>query len=344
MARKTGNPLTNQKEIAANQRGQITERQQSRLGGVFWQKKQRWFSIALFGILSTIGPFIGAVWGLASGRSDLGAWPIGLLCVSAGLFCLWLVPSVWIVLRWRWLDRNLAQESIAQGEGTVYWKRRRYVLELADGKKLDPIYTPDLLPGHYRFYYLPRYHWLLAAEPLEEVAQADDLEQLNHRLARANRFQSSALGANRAGHLTGLQRTMILGRFAAYVIGGFSVMALFSIYYIQTSDILDGLWLLIAIVIGMVALTLYMERKNLSAIVDCLQGQVITVEGLVTKDMEVSTDSSVSHYYELNRTVFRVNEASYEALVAGLTYRLYLLPRSQKLVNIEAVTDGVACE
>jgi hypothetical protein len=342
VARKTGNPLTSQKEIAANQRGQITKRQQSRLGGVFWQKKQRWFSIALFGILCTVGPFIGAILGFASGRSDLGAWPIGLLAVSAGLFCVWLVPSVSIYLRWRWLERNLERETIAEGEGTVHWKRRRYVLELADGKKLDPIYSPDLLPGRYQFYYLPRYHWLLTAEPLEEVVQVDDLEQLNRRLARANWFQSSALAANRDGYLPGLQRAMILGRFAAYAVGGFVVAALFFGYLIYTDGLSEGLWVLVAIVVGMVVLSLYLGRKSLSAIADCFQGRVVTIEGPVTKDFEVSTDSSVSYYYELGKAVFRVNEAGYEALVAGLTYRLYLLPRSQKLVNIEAIVDRVA--
>ena len=339
MARKTGSPLTSQKEIAANQRGQITKHQQSRLGGVFWQKKQRCLGIALASLVPMVGTLIGAVAALASGRSDLGAWPIGLLAVSAGLFCVWLVPSVGIYLRWRWLDRNLTREAIAEGEGTVYWKRGRYVLQLADGKRLDPIYSPDLLPGRYRFYYLPRYHWLLTADPLEEVTQVDDLEQLNHRLARANWFQSSALVANRDGHLTGLQRTMILGRFAAYIVGGFVVVALFFGYLIYTDGLSEGLWVLGAIVVGMVVLSLYLGRKSLSAIMDCLQGQVVTIEGPVTKDFEVSTDSSVSYYYELGKTVFRVNEAGYEALVAGLNYRLYLLPRSQKLVNIEVVVD-----
>jgi MFS family permease len=340
MARKTGNPLTNQKEIAANQRGQITKRQQSRLGGVFWQKKQRWLGIALASLIPTIGPLIGAVAALTSGRSDLGAWPIGLFGISAALFCLWLVPAVLIYLRWRWLERNLAREAIAEGEGRVYWGRRCYVLQLADGKKLDPIHSPDLLPGRYRFYYLPRYHWLLTAEPLEEVAQVDDLEQLNHRLARANWFQSSALAANRDGYLPSLQRAMILGRFAAYAVGGFVVVALFFGYLIYTDGLSEGLWVLVAIVVGMVVLSLYLGRKSLSAIADCFQGQVVTIEGPVTKDFEVSTDSSVSYYYELGKTVFRVNEAGYEALVAGLNYRLYLLPRSQKLVNIEAVVDA----
>ena len=341
MARKMGNPLTSQKEIAANQQGQITKYQQFRLSGVFWDKKQRWFSVVLFGFVPTIGPLLGAIWILVSGHSDLDAWPRGLLGVSAGLFVVWLLPSALIYLRWRWLERNLAREAVAQGLGTVYWKRKRYVLALADGKKLDPIYSPDLLPGRYRFYYLPRYHWLLTAEPLEEeVAQADDLEQLNHRLARANRFQFTALDANRAGYLTGSQRVRILGRFAAYVIGGISVMALFSIYYIQTYADLNGLWVFMAIVAGMAVASALVMRKSLSSIVDCLQGQVITAEGTVKKDLEVATDSSVSYYYKLNKTFFYVNEAGYEALVAGLTYRLYLLPRSQKLVNIETVAEA----
>jgi len=340
MARKIGNPQTSQKEIAANQRGQVTKYQQFRLGGIFWDKKQRWFGIALFGFVPTIGPLIGAIWILASDSSDLDAWPRGLLYVSAGLFILWVLPSSLIYLRWRWLERNLAHEAVAQGMGTVYWKRKRYVLALADGKRLDPIYSPDLLPGRYRFYYLPRYHWLLTAEPLEEMAQTDDLQQLNQRLARANRFQTTALDANRAGYLTGSQRVKILGRFAAYILGGLSVMALFSLYYIQTYDNLNGLWVFMVVVGGMAVASAFVMRKSLSSIVDCLQGRVITAEGLVKKDLEVATDNSVSYYYKLNKTFFYVNEAGYEALVAGLTYRLYLLPRSQKLVNIEAVAEA----
>jgi hypothetical protein len=274
----------------------------------------------------------------------LGAWPIGLLAVSAGLFSLWLVPSVWIYLRWHWLERNLAHESIAHGEGTVYWKRRRYVLVLADGRKLDPIYSPDLLPGRYRFYYLPRYHWLLAAEPLEETSQADDLERLNLRLAQANRFQPGTLAANRAGQLSSSQKARIMGRLAAYVVGGFVLVTLFFAYLIQTEGMQEGVWLLIAIVVRVGAVSVYIERKNLSSIVDCLRGQVITAEGPVTKNLEVATDGSVSYYYGLNGAVFGVNEAGYKALIAGLTYRLYLLPRSQRLANIEAVADKVAFE
>ncbi|MBN2115412.1 MAG: hypothetical protein JW730_02515 [Anaerolineales bacterium] len=339
MARKIGNPLTSQKEIAANQRGQITKYQQSKLGGVFWDKKQFWFGMVLFGLFSTIGPLTGVVWILVSGRSDADAWPWGLPCVSASLFVLWLLPSALIYLRWRRLEQNLAHEAVAQGTGTVSWERKRYVLMLADGKKLDPIYSPDLLPGRYRFYYLPRYRWLLTAEPLEEVAQADDLEQLNHRLARANHFLSTALDANRAGHLTGSQRVRILGRFAVYFIGGLGTLALFSVYYIRTYDNLDGLWVFLTIVMGMVVASAFVMRKSLSSIVDCIQGRVIITEGAVKKDQEVATDNSVSYYYKLNKSYFYVNEAGYEALVAGPTYRLYLLPRSRKLVNIEAIAD-----
>jgi len=337
MARKTGNPLTNQIEIAANQRGQITKLQQSRLGGATLQRKQRWFGVALASFIPTIGPLSGAVWGLASSRSDLGSWPIGLLCVSAGLFSLWLVPSVLMYLRSRWLDQNLAHEAIAQGEGTVYWKRKRYVIALTDGKKLDPIYTPDLLPGRYRFYYLPRYHWLLTAELLEGAPKADDLEQLTLRLAQANRFQPDALVANRAGQLASSQKVRLLVRFAVYAIGGFIAAALFIVYCVRTTRTYKVLWLLIAIVVGMTAVSVYVERKNLGAIVDCLQGQILVIEGPVTKDFEVSTDNAVSYYYDVNETVFHVNEAGYEALVAGLTYRLYFLPRNQKLMNIEAI-------
>jgi hypothetical protein len=343
MARRSKNPLTNQKEIAANQRGQITKYQQIRFGGIFFEKKQLWFGIALFGIFSSVSIFVGFIAAIREfilGRSDSFLTPIMFLFISIGLFSLMFLPSTLTYLRWHRLERNLSHEDIAQGEGLVTWKRRRYIVMLINGRRLDTIFSPDLLPGRYRFYYLARYHWLLSAEALEEVSRVNDLQQLNHRLAQANHFEPTALDTNRAGQLTGSQKVMILSRFAVYFVVGFTILVLFTIYYIRTNDFLETLWLFIAIVIGIIAFTFYMERKNLSAIADCLQGHVLMVEGPVKKDLDVATDNSVTYYYKLNKTYFFVNEAGYEALVGGLTYRLYLLPRSQKLVNIEVMADA----
>jgi hypothetical protein len=200
------------------------------------------------------------------------------------------------------------------------------------------------LPGRYRFYYLPRYHWLLTAEQLEGTTDADDLEQLTLRLAQANRFQPGALAANRVGQLTGSQKVRLLVRFAVYAIGSFIAAALFIVYCVRTTRTCEVLWLLIALVIGVIAVAVFIERKNLGSLVDYLQGRVLITKGPVTKDVEVSLDT-VSYYYDVNETCFSVNEAGYEALVAGLTYRLYFLPRSQKLVNIEAVaTEAVVAQ
>jgi hypothetical protein len=334
-----GEDLTDQKEIGANKKGRITKRQQYRFGGVIWQKKQFWLGMALSGFVPTVGLFLGAVSAFGSGRSDSGNWPIGLLGGAVGLFCLWILPSMRTFLRWRKLERNLEHESMAKGMGRVEWKRKRYVLKLDDGKKLDPIYSPNLFPGRYLFYYLPRFRWALSAELIDPNPQTDDLEMLNRRLAIANHFDIEALPENRIGQLTPAQRITIPGRLLGAILIVTMGMVLFLVYFMQSGGTLETMWLIILILVGMAAATAFVTRKSLSSVWDCFVGQVLSSEGLVTKDLEEATDSSMTYYYKLNGTYFTVTEAGYEALIPSLIYRIYFLPRSQKLVNIEAGVD-----
>jgi hypothetical protein len=340
MARKTSNPLTQPIEIAANRRGQITKRQQSRLGGAIWQKRQRWLGFVLASLLPTFGPFIGF---LVAAFRGYDRWAIGLLCISIALFCLWLMPATWIYLRWRRLGRNLAREPVAQGEGTVSWQRSQYVFVLDDGgRRLDPACTHGLFPGRYRLYYLPRRRWLLTAEPLDGALQADDLQQLTLHLARVNRFQPGALDANRSGRLTGAQKVRLLGRLALSAAAGSVAAVLCVVYLGRETGLFGSLWFLIALIAVVAVLMFLVLRPSLRLLADCRRGQVLVAEGAATKDEEADVEGSVTYYYDLNRHSFKVNESGYYALIEGLTYRLYYLPRSKKLVNVEAVAAEIA--
>jgi hypothetical protein len=220
------------------------------------------------------------------------------------------------------------------------------VIAVADGrKKLDPIHTPDLLPGRYRLYYLSGFQWLLSAERFEEDPQPDGLEQLKLALAQAHHIETDALDTNRSGQLTASQRAKLLVRYAAGAIAGFAVAGLF-LYVVGVFRISEYRWILIPIVVGVSALTLSVLRQYLGSPLEILQGQVLVAEGVVTKDVEMSLDHeyasvTASYYYRVNKLALPVNRAGYEALIDGLEYRLYYLPRSRKLVNIEVTADQV---
>jgi hypothetical protein len=344
VASRASNPLTRPREIAANQRGQLTKRQRSRLGNVVQEKVRQWQNVTLASLFPTFAPL--AVVLFVPEGPDPGNWAVWLSCAFVALFCLWFVPAVLMYLRWRRRRRYLERAPVAHGVGSVYWRRKSYVIALGDeGKKLDPIHTPDLLPGRYRLHYLPRFLWLLSAERLEEVSQPDGLEQLKLALAQAHHLETAALDTNRSGQLTASQRAKLLLRYAAGAMFGFAVAGLF-LYVVGVFRISEYRWIPILIVVGVSALTLSVLRQYLGSPLEYLQGQVLVAEGVVTKVVEMSLNHeyasvTASYYYRVNKLVLPVNEAGYEALIDGLEYRLYYLPRSRKLVNVEVSTDQV---
>jgi hypothetical protein len=49
--------------------------------------------------------------------------------------------------------------------------------------------------------------------------------------------------------------------------------------------------------------------------------------------------SRIYYYFALEGLRFSVSSAAYEALIEGLTYRVFYLPRTQMLVGIEPLTS-----
>ena len=72
---------------------------------------------------------------------------------------------------------------------------------------------------------------------------------------------------------------------------------------------------------------------------DLHAGRVAMVEGRGRKRYG-SGDDGLRLGYVVGDREFDVSEAGYNALVEGLPYRAYYLPRSGKLVNIEPVAPG----
>ena len=74
-------------------------------------------------------------------------------------------------------------------------------------------------------------------------------------------------------------------------------------------------------------------------------GKVIAIEGTPekTKYRQFNPGRQSSHVrreYRMGDQTFSVSEKSFNAFIEGLRYRMYLLPKSKRLVNIEAIGAG----
>ena len=183
----------------------------------------------------------------------------------------------------------------------------------------------------------------------ESSASNHNLEELTARLARANGFNFDALNANREGKLTTAQKVKYLAIFASVTIAGLCVATVLIVSFFLVADTLEGAWWLLPIVLVIVVLALLLMRRQFSILRDYLEGEVVAIRGLVSKsevlsrgyegDESMTPTSDVTYYYKIKRHRFTVNEDGYAALNEEMRYCLYFLPRSQKLVNIEALND-----
>jgi hypothetical protein len=99
-----------------------------------------------------------------------------------------------ILARREWLT-----EQIEHAEGQIAWGGQNYIAEV-EGRRLKPCGRLNLLPGNYRFFYLPRAGWLLSAERLATGEQKTPPD-LRNILAHANGSSLEAIVDNRRGRL-----------------------------------------------------------------------------------------------------------------------------------------------
>jgi hypothetical protein len=74
---------------------------------------------------------------------------------------------------------------------------------------------------------------------------------------------------------------------------------------------------------------------------DLMGGSVQIVEGQVTKftrTQNTQRSSYIHYYYQVNNNALEVSENAYTALIEG-SYRVYFLPNTKKLVNIDPLKD-----
>jgi hypothetical protein len=285
----------------------------------------------------------------------------GLICV---VMLLWSGAYLRAYARGR---QALSGSRVREAAGEVAWEPPRYVARLGgpDGQRLRAWNRSDiecLVPGAHRFHCLDvaGTGWLLSAEdagsggPGASTTGADgqQLRPLREILAQTNGFSVDALESNRRGRLTQAQRDALLAPADGAPARGAPREALRADLDRGTVAMVDG-----------TAEKLEAPRRSLadaalSVALDVVQNAAFeaafgTTGGAGTRgggaasgspDMgRMDADASTVYLYLVGDRRFAVPWLAYRALVEGVRYRLYYLPASGVLVNVEPVAvEGAA--
>ncbi len=321
--------LTDPQAVAANAGGALTPAQQDALAG----QLRRIRGLLIFFVVSAVLLILIAlpVWlGQEMSASPLAqVIRVTLLAVIA----LVLFVTVWTMTRTRQMRADLAEPRVASGDGQVTWNESAYVAEVA-GRSLLALRGATLPPpGAYRFYYLAQSGWLLSAQPLS-AAQPTEAD-LAARLAQANGFLLSALPANRDGRLGDEQSPWLLrSLLGPALLVAFVVVAALVLGSMAMS--VGPAWLAVLVVLSAVLIIFGDVMRIVNTLRDISRGRVLALEGSVER-VTTGSRSRPTYYYTLEEMRFHVTEAGYNVLDETKLYRLYYVPHSGRLVNIEQV-------
>ncbi|HEX8035833.1 MAG TPA: hypothetical protein VF510_18400 [Ktedonobacterales bacterium] len=282
-----------------------------------------------------------------------------------------LVPLVLLLLLFLWIERRqrprvprvkrvlreLRQGAVVQGEGELLWRNHTYAPIVGERTLFAPDATiRDLLPGRYRFFYLAESGLLVAAEALDEPVPHHDLLLT---LAHAQGFSAATLAANRSGEARE-EREETPDSDAAMIalLSVFAVM--FLILLVLAAFVLTGPATFIAMANGsgpllLALITLVLALPVLIALpaIDSRHvprlppttprdGQhVLAVEGIARKSVR-DADYLPIYTLEVAGRQFAIRKTTYFALDTSLPYRVYYLPRRNRLQSIEPLASETA--
>jgi hypothetical protein len=209
-----------------------------------------------------------------------------------------------------------------------------------------------LMPGvRYNFYYLPESRYVLSAEQLGEISSGQVRLALADILARANDFAPEDLQTNQNGEVTSAQRTAGLKK----LMPGLIIMGLafvFGLLFIQpmlSTIKFDSSLIPILFIAGFVGIFVAIGFSMvLNVFLDLNASSPETVEGIGRKETRRKSSGRSSrtvYYYIIGTMEFEVAQKAYPALLDGLTYRAYYMPRTKRLLTIEPLSvpaaDGI---
>ncbi len=230
-------------------------------------------------------------------------------------------------------QHELAIGHIVHGEGFLRWQGQRASDKYAGDIEERRLYFPlnsiyALFPGRYCFFYLPQTGMLIAAEWIGSIPPHFDLVQ---HLAHVCGFSFGSLAANRAGQLSPEQTSRLSPRTVApFPFAFFAVLVIALIFVTVLGPTIGGDVVLAIVGVGL-AMTLgfaYAAQKTRP------RGPVAVSEGPVRK-LTYEVEYVPTHFFEIDGKRFRVPEATYDVLDESLLYRVYYLPRGNRLLSIE---------
>lgn len=313
--------------LEANRRGELTAAQAE------WLKVSNapFYFLQGYGVAAALILIIGISFVPAMGSIPAEAWwsvAISFLIIGTAV----AVPLVRTIRQHRFLTGDLAEGKVEAGEGQVIWRGNSY-RAVENGRALKTQVGFTLEPGNYTLYFLPRSRWLVAAE--RKTLQSAEAPTLQGVLAKVLRCEEGTLEANRKGDLGDGQRRYLLfvcaaNFFAALVAVGLAGWVLINSQANPSNDFFSSGFLVAGAAVFAGG---FFVLRGFRLARDLVGSTVRLAKGRGEKS--ASGGRSPSFHYEVGEEKFSVSSAAYIAFVEGKSYRVYYLPYSKRIVNVE---------
>lgn len=347
-------PLTDPDVIALNRQGIIAPEQQQILRFYvpwpFWGCLMWFFLVALI-----LVPF----WWPGSEQLPALMMPLYVMIFGGGalLTTVMFGWQTWKSLRQR---QEIQHGPVVWADGEVVAQGGRFEVLIADGRLKSPTHKIALIPGQYRFYFLPRSKFLLSAESLEPVQIAvteDAAAIIAHPLTpnptnslatlmQTFRFNENDLQQNWTGRLTGRQQWRVLlsvGSYAVillavcFVAGIYAAASLWGVIPEQTTEVTSSVPVQAWQTFCLASLGLFAFGYPLwnigTRFIDILRGQVKSISGPI--HFKVRGGRGTTSYYVIQGQEFQVAPHAYYSFIENMTYRVYYTPLSKEIVSLE---------
>jgi len=271
-----------------------------------------------------------------------------LLIVVALITLLTLVglalPIAPQVLRWQALRADFSAPALCGEQGQLSYEKGAYHLA---GLPLPEKLTAPLSPAvTYQVYYLEKSRLIVSAQAVgPEYAPAEN-RALTDILLAANGISPEALEACRQGELTPPLRLKALpSAIFGLIIAAAPLIVVLPIAFSlarqmqsggQLTETLAGIAipLLLGVVFAGLGGVLFFQGMS-----DLFTSAPAQVEGPGHKETRLSGGKNRTrrYFYVIEGMEFMVRQQAYQALIDGKRYRVYYLPRTKKLLAVEAL-------
>jgi len=334
--------LLNPDDVDANRRGEITPAQNDRLNALAFGRQGCGTFVAPMAVLSIIFFFLITSLLNSGGITLFFLLPLGFLLViilglSKGLFGWWRNSAK--------LKADRANGIVPSGVGELKFIPKKGFVANVGEEILILSASNDasgLMPGvRYNFYYLPESRFVLSAEQLGEISTGQVCLAVSDILARANDFSAEDLQTNQNGEVTTSQRTVGLKKMIPGLVfmGIALVFGILFLYPLLSNSKLSSNLVPILFIGGFLAtFTAVGFSMVLNAFLDLNASAPELVEGVGQKTSRRKSSGRSSrtvYYYIIGSQEFEVPQKAYPAMLDGLTYKAYFMPRTKRLLTIE---------